>query len=319
MNREEKIQKAKELQNQYLNERASGKKQESLITEREYIVIRKELIDEVTTEVKTKKSLPIGDIKKRVNAREKRPKRETGIRSLDMELVNENDRRYGKIGGFPLGNFIQFAGVRESGKSTMLLKIISGISNYETVSWFDFEMGDEKAVAMLEQFEHNHIEYYDGSRELSDMVDEIKYLYASGVRHFMIDSAMKINAKGYERGYQSFSYISSVLSELTSTLLINIYLINQMSSDSQRNNTLMLKHGNDAEYDADYIFFVLKKPTGQTDEAGQMIYDKDSRIIVCNKNRVDKRGFTVEIPANEIFNNDSDKNVDCVEYEMPPI
>jgi hypothetical protein len=301
MTREEKIQLSKKLQNQYLHERANGQKQESLVTEREYLVLRKELIDEVTTEVVSKKSLHISEIKDRVAKREKRPKRETGIPSLDRELVNQKDRSLGKIGGFPLGNFIQFAGVRESGKSTMLLKILAGISNYEMISWFDFEMGDEKAVDMLGQFEHQNVEYYDGSRELSDIVDEIKYLYASGVRHFMIDSAMKINAKGYDRGYQSFSYISSVLSELTSTLGINIYLINQMSSDSQRNNTLMLKHGNDAEYDADYIFFVLKKPTDMQDEAGQIIYDENCRVIVCNKNRVDKRGFTVEIPISEIF------------------
>ena len=143
--------------------------------------------------------------------------------------------------------------------------------------------------------------YYDSSREISDIVDEIKYLYASGVRHFVIDSMMKINEAGTKRGYESFSSISAKLSELSSSLMINIYLINQMSQDSVKNGHLMLKHGNDAEYDADYIFFILKKPTGEKDETGQPTFVEDVRIIRCTKNRPDSRLFSVEIDKSLIF------------------
>jgi len=301
LDRKDRIKKAKKLHSEYLHLRASGQKKESLKIEREYLDIRKQLIDEVSTEIMSKKSVHISQIVERVSQRVKSPKRETGIPSLDRELVDEKGYVRGSIGGFTLGNFIQIAGTRGTGKTTILAKMMTSMSNYETVSWFNFEMSDEKAVEILGQFEYKDIEYYDGSRELSDMSDEIKFLYADGIRHFVIDSMMKISAKGYERGYSSFSHISSKLSELTSTLGINIYLINQMSQDSQKTGQLMMKHGNDAEYDADYLLYVTKASTGDTDEAGQEIVDESKRFIVCTKNRVDHRLFTVEIPKSEIF------------------
>ena len=311
MNREEKIIKAKELQNKYLHERSNGLKRESLLTEREYLIIRKELIDEVTTEVTTKKSVSIQSIRDRVANRKQQPKRATGIRVLDLELVNESKYGRGIVGGFSLGNFIQMAGERGAGKTTLMVKMLSGLSNYETVSWFNFEMSDEKAIALLDEYQSGDIQYYEGSRELSDIMDEIKYLYADGVRHFLIDSMMKIDSKGLKRGYESFSHISSKLAELTSTLGINIYLIQQMSSESQRNGTLMMKHGNDAEYDADYMFFMVKAATDEKDDAGQIIIDETKRFLVCTKNRPDHRLFTVELQKSDIMGIE----IEVVEYQ----
>ena len=287
MNASEKANKAKELQSKYLHERSQGLKRESLSTEREYLILRKELIDEVTTEVKAKKSVSFDTIRTRVKNRKREPKRETGIRVLDLELVHESKYGRGDKGGFSLDNFIQIAGERGAGKTTLMLRLLAGLSNYETVSWFNFEMSDEKAVSSLDEFQNGKIEYYEGSRELSDIIDEVKFLYSTGIKHFLIDSMMKIDSKGLKRGYESFSHISSKLSELTSTLGINIYLIQQMSSESQRNNTLMMKHGNDAEYDADYMLFVVKATTGENDSAGQAIVDDSKRYLVCTKNRPD--------------------------------
>jgi len=311
MTREEKIKESKRLHNEFLHLRANGQTQESLKVERDYLVLRKELIDEVTTEVVSKKSVHISIIEERVKNRVKKPKRETGIRSLDRELVTDKEYYIGKSGGFPLGNFIQIAGVRGSGKTTLLIKMMSEISNNESVSWFNFEMSDEKVIENLLPFRYKDIEYYEGSREILDIADEIKFLYAQGVKHFVIDSMMKIQVKGMDRGYASFSYVSSKLSELTSTLGINIYLIQQMSSDSQKNGTLMMKHGNDAEYDADYLFYVTRSTTGKQDEAGQDIIDNTKRYLVCTKNRVDHRESTLEIPKSEIFGVEAE----VIEYE----
>lgn len=319
MTREEKITKSKDLQTKYLNERANGLNRESLITEREFIILRKELIDEVTTEIKEKKSIDFDVVRNRIKNRKREPKRETGIRTLDLELVHESKYGHFDTGGFSLGNFIQIAGERGAGKTTFTLRIIAGISNYETVSWFNFEMSDEKAVDSIDNFKSGKIEYYEGSRELSDISDEIKYLYSTGIKHFLIDSMMKIDSRGLKRGYESFSHISSKLSELTSTLGINIYLIQQMSSDSQRNNTLMMKHGNDAEYDADYMFFLVKATTGQKDDVGQAIIDNSKRYLLCTKNRPDHRLFTIEIKKSDIFEVKQDFEVKEIKYEMGTI
>ena len=313
LEKDERIAKTKSLQQEYLTLRSNGQIKESFTVEREYLKLRTELIDEVTEEVKTRKSLNMTDIIHRVKTRVKKPRRETGIRSLDMELVSDKQYGRGYTGGLPLGNFIQVAGSKGAGKSTILMKIFAGLSKVEKVSWFNFEMSDEKAVDTLAHFdsEPKNLNYYEGSREISDIVDEIKFLYADGVRHFVVDSMMKVNAKGYKRGYESFSYISSIFSELTSSLGINIYLINQLSQDSERNGHLMMKHGNDAEYDADYIFFVMKETLEEKDEHGLTQYDESHRLIICTKNRPDHRTFTVKVPKYEILGADPE----VVEYE----
>ncbi len=313
LSRKERIVEAKNLQSQYLTLRGNGQRKESLEVERKYLALRTELIDEVTTEVTTRKSIPMTQVIQRVATREKKPRRETGIRSLDIELVDEKQYGRGHTGGLTLGNFIQIAGSRGAGKSTILMKMFAGLSNVEQVAWFNFEMSDEKATETLAQFdsEPKNLNYYEGSREILDIVDEIKFLYADGVRHFVIDSMMKVNAKGYKRGYESFSYISSIFAELTSSLGINVYLINQLSQDSERNGHLMMKHGNDAEYDADYIFVVMKEALEAKDEYGNTQYDDNHRLIVCTKNRVDHRTFTAKIDKYEIFGSDPE----VVEYK----
>jgi len=303
MELEELAREVKTLQSRYLNLYAQQDMIEGVKIEKEYLAKRQKLLEEIDTEIKRERSIKFTAVIERNKRKTKQPKRETGIYSLDRELVTAKEYGLGKVGGFTLGNFIQFAGERGAGKSTILTKMLAAISNGEPIGWFDFEMGEEKAEEMMNNFDYTakNIYYYQSSRELSDIVDEIKILATLGVKHFLVDSMMKIDAKGYKRGYESFSYISSEFARLTTNLNINIYLINQMSSESQKTNTLMMKHGNDAEYDADYIFFVVKKKLKEKDEAGQPKIDDNARIIVCNKNRVDHRTFAVEIPKSEIF------------------
>ncbi len=306
----DKKAKADNLLDKYLNLRSDGQLEESLIIEKQYAALRIEIIDEVTQEVNSRKSLTMEELERIVDSTPKKPKLKTGIYSLDAELTTpiEYEKEDGTLllldgeQGFSLGNFIQVAGAKYAGKTTLMMKIMTHFSHTEPVSWFDFEMGREKAVSTSRHFKRNvqNINYYDGGREINDIIAEIKFLYADEVRHFVIDSMMKLNAKGHKRGYEAASYISSVLSELTSSLGINIYMINQLSQDSLRNGDLFLKHGNDIEYDSDYLFFIRRKVIGKNEHGGSM-YDESMRLITCTKNRVDNKTFTVEIPKDEIL------------------
>jgi replicative DNA helicase len=272
-----------------------------------YLELRKEVLTEVDASITRQRSIPMKDIKARVASKEKPKRIETGIRSLDMELVNEEMKAKGIRGGMALGNFVQMAGSRGVGKSSFMLKIITGFSLHEKVSWFDFEMGEDRVVEKLKHFTHDdtNLLYYSASRDISDISDEIKLLHASGVKHFVIDSAMKITTKGVDR-YEKFSSISGEMALLTSSLGINIYMINQLSQSSERDGVLALKHGNDAEYEADYIFFILnkikydEKGKPEKDDDGHIVMRDDVRILKCTKNRQDERLFTVEIPKSEI-------------------
>ncbi len=304
---EAKAQKAFDLKIKYsrLYDRNQDKEAEKL--EIEYLTLRKEVLLDIESSNARQRSEPIIEVKKRVAGR-KTVRIETGISVLDKELVNEKMKARNVKGGFALGNYIQLAGSKGSGKSSIMLKILTGFSLSEKVCWFDFEMGEARVVDKLISFKHNenNLLYYGSSRLLSDVADEIKLLNAIGIRHFVVDSAMKIVVPNTDN-YNRFSAISSLLSELTSKLGINIYMINQMSQSSEKEGHLSIKHGNDAEYDADFIFFIMKikakdeKGDYMEDDFGMPLYEENTRIIKCVKNRQDERLFTLEIPKSAIF------------------
>ena len=297
---------AKTLQMRYTELYRLGEDREAIKVEREYLEARRKVIDAVSSEVRRKRAVPLAEIKRRVKERPKKPRYETGIRSLDRELVPP--KRYGHdVGGFTLGNLIYIVGASGSGKSSIMMKIHGNISRREPVLWMDFEMGESRVVEKIEAFAHDdrNLLYYNASRDIDEIIDEIKLHYASGCRNVIIDSAMKIEAKGLS-GYERASHVSGKLSELASTLEINIFVINQISQSSEHEGRLAIKHGNDAEYDADFTLFVAKKPIIENgrvkkDELGVPMADESRRVIVCKKNRQDERLFTVEITKSEIF------------------
>ncbi len=279
--------------------------------EKHYLEERLKIIELVNLDIRKRKSISFDEIEKEVAAMPKPIPRETGIRSLDYELVNETDRRYQRIGGFPLGKFVQIAGTRGVGKTSLLLKMISGFTHGEKVSWFDFEIGKVSSVEKLKAFNYinTNLLYYNGSRELEDVLSEIKLLYAEGIRHFVIDSNMKIRVQSSYSEVNRNSIISDSFSELTSSLNINIYLINQVSQASDKDGSLHLKNGNDGEYDADIILFIMKqrmldeRRKVMVDDNQQPLWDDNTRVIKCVKNRPYERLFSVVIPKDEIFTN----------------
>ncbi len=278
--------------------------------EKDYLELRLKIINAVNMEVKKRKSIPFYKIREELKDIPVKPKRETGVEKLDSMLLPEDERGFGKLGGFSLGNYIVWAGAKGAGKTTIVLKLMANLSKYEKVAWFDFEMGRRKADSKIRSFEHSdtNLHYYDGDRDLEEIIGEIKVLFADGFRHFVIDSKMKITVNGAKRGYESSSVISSRLSELTSSLEINVHMIDQMSAENTKDAHLGLKGGNDAEYDADYIFYMMKvQKKGsdgrvERDEAGVPLLDDTRRLLICDKNRVDDNdGFRVEICKDDIY------------------
>ncbi|ADV46448.1 hypothetical protein [Nitratifractor salsuginis] len=300
--------KANRLRAEYSKLYELGDTHKAIGLEREYLNLRRRVIDEISSEVSRKRAVPLAEVKRRVRERPKKPRYATGIDVLDRELVPAKEYNGYNVGGFTLGNLIQIVGARGSGKSSIMMKIHGNISRREPVLWVDFEMGEARVVEKIEDFPHDeeNLLYYNASREIDDIIDEIKMQYASGCRNVVIDSAMKIRA-GRLQGYERASFVSDRLSELTSTLEINIFVINQLSQNSEHEGRAAIKHGNDAEYDADFIFFVAKLPKKDTsgkpmkDEIGAPVTDDSRRFLVCAKNRQDDRLFKVQITKADIF------------------
>ena len=323
----EELKKQKQLSDNFRitadREKQLGNLEESRKFEILYHESRAELLRSVDESVSLQKSIPIGEIIDWVDAQPKVIRRETGIRKLDMQLVEKVG--YGKVGGFTQGNYIQWAGSRGSGKSTILLKMMTILSLSEQVGWFDFEMGKRRVREKIRPFNFNRdnlLYYGDYSRDLSSIIEEIKVLYADGVRNFVIDSTMKVEVKEAKDDYTKYSIISNKLSALTSSLGINIHIINQINATSQKDGTLGLKWGNDAEYDADYIFYILAPKSDRKDDLGMDKVDETRRFLVCKKNREDEREFSIEILKTDIFPSDIEPIYE-VEYKdsatMPTI
>jgi len=321
----EKVKEAKKLEVQFKREYANENYEVGSKIEKEFLQLRLQIIDSVNENINRFKSIPLSVVRERVNQMKRPVPIETGIKSLDRELVGKDAHKRGDIGGFPLGNLIQIAGAKGAGKTTILLKMLSNFSLNQKVSWMNFEMSDMQVIDKIDAFNanENNVLYYTSSRELSEIANEIKYLNASGVKHFVIDSNMKINVSNAS-SFEKDSKISNVLKELTSVLDINIYMINQMSKENEKNNELYLKGGNDTEYDSDMILFILKaklldandKP--KVDELGAVMFDENIRFIKCTKNRIfDNRLFLAKIEKSELFGVEVIREMEYVNDDIP--
>ena len=305
----EKIKECLIIKDKYEKLYREDSSEEGMEVEKKYLTLRGEILSEINNKIERKKSIPLSVIRKEVDKEEKPIPIETGIISLDRQLTSQEDFNLGKSGGLPLGNLINIVGAKGTGKTTLLMRIISGFSAGAVVSWFNFEMSNRQVIEKIKPFNANedNILYYTASRELEDVSDEIKFLNATGIKHFVIDSNMKMKCKQASNQLDKHTIVSDTLKELTSVLDINIYLINQISQQSERDGALMLKGGNDAEFDSDLILFIMMKPLkdaqgkNQIDEIGMTINDDNHRFVKCTKNRIYDRLFSFELPKREIM------------------
>ena len=186
-------------------------------------------------------------------------------------------------GGIEVGTFIQIAGESFSGKTHLVLEILSNISGYAQVLFFNFEMGDRRINQRLNkllistQQEENFL-VNSKARRLGDIITEINNKASDGVKFFGIDSKMKIEVPEEQEDLKAFRKISHELSKLAQQQEIIILLINQMNEEDQKNNRLAFKGGGDQMYDTDIALFYLINKKGK--EPSQW-----TRTLHCRKNR----------------------------------
>jgi len=242
------------------------------------------------------------------------PVMKTGIDKLDRELVKDGGYDIGATGGLSATvAYRLWAGKMKMGKTTLMLQIMSNLSKDRKVAWIDFEMGRDRATDYALKRENipreanNNIEYYEGNRELFALIRQIKILKACGVKHFFIDSVMKILIKGKKKGYETASEVHDVLQKLTRDLEITIDMIVQMSNEDIKNNHTGIKNGGDAEYEADAIYYLMPLPkrsaSGRIEKnnAGVEQIHTDRRLLICDKNRETDRVFEVELFLSDIM------------------
>lgn len=218
------------------------------------------------------------ELKAEVDSMGATPKRATGITLLDDFFD----------GGIEEETFINLIGESGAGKSTLAIEILLNISEYSKSVFFSFEMGIKRTVKKIGSFrltdnqQDNLIVDLD-SYNIEQLKREVSLYANDGVKFFVIDSKMKLEADGYKDDYKKIAYISNELSKLTQKLGVIIILINQISEENLKNDRVSIKGSGDQIYDSD-IVLVYKKSNK----------DKNRRELQVFKNRQNDKLSTIE-------------------------
>jgi len=224
-----------------------------------------------------------------VDAMPQQPKYAIGINAVDRELASWEDKKFGIVGGFETGTFINLAGESGAGKTTLTIDILANVSRYAKTVFFNHEMGLRRMASRLkrrlyERSQRDNMIIDSSTDKIDDLVMEITLYARDGIKFFVIDSRMKIKAHG-DSDVQRNADISHKLSKVAREKDIIVILINQMSEADIKDKRLALKGGGDAKYDSDMVLFYIK------DDKNIM-----NRKLICIKNRTgDENLFSVDL------------------------
>jgi replicative DNA helicase len=199
----------------------------------------------------------------------------TGVAAIDDNM-----------GGFSEGSFINIAGVNFSGKTTLVLNILTNIAKYNRIVFFSFEMYENLLVTnkLKDTSIDDNLVLVQDKNLLIDIEDIIRNEFkTNGVIFFAIDSMMKIRVIEKMQDNQKASLISSTLAKLSQELGVIILLINQVALTDIREKRLEFKGSGDISYDSDVSFFIT-------------VDEKDnSRTLHCKKDRINERIWKEDI------------------------
>jgi len=199
----------------------------------------------------------------------------TGVTAIDDNM-----------GGFSNGSYINIAGVNFSGKTSLVLKIITNIAKHKRTVFFSFEMYENLLVTnkLKDTTIDDNLVLVQDKNLLVDIEDIIRNEFkTNGVRFFAIDSMMKIRVIEKMQDNQKASLISSTLAKLSQELGVIILLINQVALTDIREKRLEFKGSGDISYDSDVNFFIT-------------VDEKDnSRTLHCKKDRINERIWKEDI------------------------
>jgi len=183
-----------------------------------------------------------GSLLRRVKSKPHTPSYTTGIFWLDAHF-----------GGFKDGTFVNIAGESFSGKSTLIIELLSNIARGNKCIFFSFEMYENttaKKLQYLIDLQLTNLLIEQHRHELGEVVSLIKTYAERGVKFFAIDSKMKIKVIANMSTVEKTAHISSVLSKLCQELGVIILLINQIGEEDLKSGRMSLKGSGDQTYDS---------------------------------------------------------------------
>lgn len=255
--------------------------------------LKLELLDLIHDRDKSRAGLSARQLIKKVDSMPNLPKFETGMSKIDASFG----------GGFETGLFINLAGESGAGKTTLLMNLLANVSEGRKTVFFNFEMGDRLFVKKLKELKLNdnqldNMVVDSDTNKLEELIMEIELYAEEGVKFFAIDSKMKIQSSSQAQEYQQISNMSKELARLSARKDVIIFLINQMNEQDIKDKRLAFKGSGDQKYDSDIALFLVKQ--------------EEQRKLICTKNRMNDRLFSIDISKHD-YNNTAPIEI---EYQM---
>ncbi len=252
---------------------------EKMKLKREYHNTKLRMIDLLDIE-KVNRGQTARELINSVNSKPPVPRHSLGMGMLDDKFM----------GGIEVGTLIQLAGQSFSGKTHLVLEILSNIAGAYGAVLFNFEMGDVRMSKRLEKLlvtdpQLDNLIIDSRTRDIDLLINEIRIYTKKGIKFFAIDSKMKITSSEKD-DFKRFGEISSKLARLAQENDIIVFLINQMSEADIKDGSFSFKGSGDQLYDTDIALFYTVDKDGQ-------------RRLTCTKNRQDEREFSLFVDLAE--------------------
>ena len=207
----------------------------------------------------------------------------TGIPFIDTVLTDKH-----KNVGIRNEGLFFISGLKQSGKTFVLTRMIENLSKTIPVMFGSMEFGEDLYDENIEQqqedkaFDGNidNIYTFDSIYETNEIIAEIRLQHKlHGIRLVALDSMMRMtnNNPDLKTDERRISEMFSKLGRLSKELKIPIVIVVQSSKEDLKSSMISVKGSMNADHEA-YVWFHLKK-TNEKDN------DDELRTVIWNKNK----------------------------------
>jgi replicative DNA helicase len=208
---------------------------------------------------------------------------ETKIPFIDTVLTDKHGNS-----GFRNEGLVFVSGLKQSGKTFIITRIIENVSREHHVMFGSLEFGEELYDENIEdQQEDGHfdgdiekIHTFDSIYEVDAICAEVRLQHKLyGVKLVVLDSMMRItnNNPMLKTDERRISEMFSKLGKLSKELKIPIIIVVQSSKEDLKSSMISVKGSMNADHEA-YVWFHLTKTNSKNQ-------DCEMRTIIWNKNK----------------------------------
>jgi len=209
---------------------------------------------------------------------------ETGVPFIDTVLTD----KHGEKGIRNEGLFF-ISGLKQSGKTFVLTRIIENVSKEHNVMFGSLEFGQDMYDENVEEqqgekhFDGNidNIFMFDDIYDVSAIIAEIKLQHKlHGLKLVALDSMMRMtnNNPDLKTDERRLSELFSKLGKLSKEIKVPIIVIVQSSKEDLKSSMVSVKGSMNADHEA-YVWFHLTKPKQKNNE------DSELRVVTWVKNK----------------------------------